>query len=97
MHKIDLEYIHKIEKYCQKKNIKHIIVTHHSPLNSDLVNKKYSSLYYANIDLTKFKMVSHWIFGHTHINVDIKKNNIHFITNQYRNTNDYNIKKIINV
>ena len=88
-HAEDLLYINDMEKYCQQQNIKHIIITHHSPLDSDLVNKKYSSLYYSNVDISNFKMVSHWIFGHTHINMNIKKNNINFITNQYRNTSDY--------
>ena len=75
LHTDDIRYLHKMSTYCETHNLKHIIVSHHSPIPKEFKSnkEKYTSLYYSNLDLMYFKNVSHWIFGHTHVNVDVKK------------------------
>ena len=98
MHAKDVNIFEKMNKYCENNNLRHVIVTHHSPLSKDpnVKKDKFKSLYYAELDLKEFKNVAYWIFGHTHHNVDIYKQDIRFISNQFKqNKNDYSNEKVI--
>lgn len=112
LHNKHLDYLKKIDQFCVNNKHKLIIVTHHCPLsdsfnqNERKINKedkKYNKLYYSNVPLSQFKACSTWIYGHTHNNIDIKKNNIRIISNQkkisnyYSKTIEYSKKKIIYV
>jgi predicted phosphohydrolase len=72
----DLGYIKKMIKYCQKKEKKLMVVTHHCPTYSVITSNKklkdkYISLYASHIDyLLQANMVHTWIAGHIHINFD---------------------------
>ena len=105
LHNKHLDYLKKINQFCEKNKHKLIIVTHHCPL-SDSKSKdetKLNKLYYANVPLSQFKACSTWIYGHTHNNIDIKYNNIHIISNQrkqsqhYNQTIEYSHQKLINI
>ena len=108
LHKKDLKYIESMIDYCQEKNIKLLVVSHHPPTNEVLKyysNKKnpFVSLYSTNLDylLTKNK-VNMWICGHTHKNFNFTtKNGTRVISNQKGkikdNIRDFNKKFIISL
>lgn len=87
-----------ISKYNADPNIdKIIVVTHtvphiqsfeHEDDLSCIVNTKFSQLY--DSDNTK---LSHWIFGHTHEQINIKKNGVRFICNSRGRPEDFNRTK----
>ena len=72
----DLEFITNISEYCETKNYKLIVVTHHPPtykiLENSNKNKKYLSLYSNNLDqLLDKNKINTWICGHIHKNFDL--------------------------
>jgi predicted phosphodiesterase len=71
--KKDYNYLVDMTKYCQEKNLKLLVVTHHCP-SFDLINRKddkNSCLYASNLDYLFLKEKIHtWIFGHSHKNCD---------------------------
>jgi predicted phosphodiesterase len=77
--KKDLAYIEKMIKYCESKNYKHLVVTHHSPTFKVFNTKKrtkFDTLYYSNLDyLLHSKKVHTWVFGHVHMNFDFHTHN----------------------
>jgi UDP-2,3-diacylglucosamine pyrophosphatase LpxH len=76
-HAGDLAYIKKMIKYCQKKEVKLLVVTHHCPTYSVITSKKklndrYVSLYATDLDdLLNKEMVHTWVAGHIHSNFDL--------------------------
>jgi predicted phosphodiesterase len=72
----DLKYINKMIKYCKNNKLKLVVVTHHCPsysvlLNSHKSNDKYVSLYVSKLDhLLNSSNVHTWVAGHTHKNFD---------------------------
>lgn len=85
----DLAYIEKMIEYCQKKQKKLIVVTHHCPTYSVITSKKklkdkYISLYASNLDhLLTSNKVHTWIAGHIHSNFDlITEGGTHLVGNQ---------------
>lgn len=72
--KKDLAHIEGMIKYCQNKNLKHLVVTHHSPSSRVIPFRKQSrfqSLYYSNLDyLLESNKVHTWVCGHVHNNFD---------------------------
>jgi predicted phosphohydrolase len=89
LHREDLKYIKRMIKYCQKKNKKLLVVTHHCPTYSVITttkkkNDKYVSLYASNLDyLLNSNMVNTWVSGHIHINFDlITDGGTHLVGNQ---------------
>jgi len=77
MFRTDLSYIEKMSEYCEKHNLKLLMITHHSPTYSVLKPKKsgddkYKSLYASNLDFLLVREKVHtWVYGHTHENRDI--------------------------
>ena len=74
-HNSDLKYIKKISSYCEKNNLKLVVVTHYCPtykvLNDFKKLDKYSSLYTNNLDyLLDSNNINTWICGHIHKNFD---------------------------
>lgn len=72
----DLEFITNISEYCETKNYKLIVITHHPPtykiLENSNKNKKYLSLYSNNLDqLLDKNKINTWICGHVHKNFDL--------------------------
>lgn len=94
-YKKDLEYIKKMIKYSQKKNVKLLVVTHYCPTYSVIttrkkINDKYISLYASDLDtlLTK-EQVHTWVCGHIHINFDlITTGGTHLVGNQFGKPKD---------
>lgn len=85
----DLAYITKMIKYCQKKETKLLVVTHHCPTYSVITLKKklkdkYISLYASDLDHLLNKEIVHtWVAGHIHINFDlITKGGTRLVGNQ---------------
>jgi Icc-related predicted phosphoesterase len=76
MHARDLKYIKKMIRYCRKKNLKLLVVTHHCPTylvtrNKSKKKDKFISLYASNLDLLLDSDKVHtWICGHIHNNFD---------------------------
>ena len=104
----DINYIKKMIKYCQQKNKKLMVVTHHCPTYSVITTKKkledkYISLYATNLDhLLTDDMVHTWVAGHIHINFDlVTKGGTHLVGNQRGKPKDkitnYNKSMIITV
>ena len=63
-------------KYCQEKEMKLLLITHHPPTQKVLsISKKecdFSCLYYTDLDhLLNKEMVHTWIYGHVHNNCDM--------------------------
>jgi predicted phosphodiesterase len=87
-HENDLRYIKKMIKYCQDKQLKLLVITHHSPSFSLFTRKKenykFISLYATHLDhLLTIKSVNTWISGHTHENFDIiNKDGTRLVSNQ---------------
>lgn len=104
----DLAYINKMIKYCQKKGLKLMVITHHCPTYSIIKSKKkkkdkYIFLYASHLDnlLTK-DQVHTWVCGHIHSNFDkITEGGTHLVGNQKGKPNDnitdYNKSLIISV
>lgn len=89
----DLNYIKKMIRYCEAKQMKLLVVTHHVP--TYLVIKKpvdrYASLYASDLDdLLDKKFVHTWLCGHIHSNFDfITKGGTHLVGNQFGKPHDY--------
>lgn len=90
----EVRFIDKMIKYCQKKNMKLLIVTHHCPTYDVLkkVKKRQNllSLYASHLDefLTS-KKVHTWICGHIHKNFDyITVGGTRLVGNQKGKPND---------
>lgn len=107
LHKQDVCYIEKMVKYCKNKNLKLLVVTHHTPTYSILTGKKnndkYRSLYSSELDYLLDKDLVHtWVCGHIHINFDkITDNGTHLVGNQRGKPKDkitdFLKNKVINV
>lgn len=102
----DVNYIENMISYCQKKNLKLLIVTHHCPtytINPQKAEDKYRSLYCSNLDyLLDGKKVHTWVCGHVHTNFDLKtKNGTRLVSNQKGKPKDkvidYVLDKVIAV
>jgi predicted phosphodiesterase len=76
-HEGDLIYIKKMINYCQKKQIKLFVITHHCPTYSVItthkkLTDKYISMYASDLDYLLDKEKVHtWVAGHIHINFDL--------------------------
>lgn len=104
----DLAYINKMIKYCKKKDLKLLVITHHCPTYSVIKSNKkkkdkYISLYASNLDdlLTK-DQVHTWVCGHIHSNFDkITNGGTRLVGNQKGkprdNITDYNKSFVISV
>lgn len=107
IHKQEVRYIEKMVRYCSAKNLKLMVVTHHTPSYSLLRGKKakdmFKSLYASNLDyLLDSKRVHTWVCGHIHINFDLKtRNGTHLVGNQRGKPKDkitdFNKSKVITV
>ena len=104
LHLEDLEYIQTITKYCQEKNLKLLLVTHHAPTFRVTQNKtrdKYKSLYATNLEYLMDQSKIHtWICGHVHMNFDFKtKGGTRLVCNQkgkpMDGITDFSMEKII--
>ena len=104
----DLGYIKKMIKYCQKKDKKLMVVTHHCPTYSVITSKKklkdkYISLYASHLDhLLTSEKVHTWVAGHIHHNFDlITEGGTHLVGNQRGKPKDkitdYNKSMVITV
>ena len=101
----DLHYIENMINYCQKKNLKLLVVTHHCPTFAATPKRmdRYKSLYCSNLDyLLDSKKVHTWICGHVHINFDMKtRNGTRLVSNQKGKPKDkvmhYVLDKVITV
>lgn len=102
----DLDYIHSMITYCEEKNLKLVVVTHHAP--TFLVGKrkntdKYKSLYCSSLDyLLDGKKIHTWICGHVHKNFDFSANSgTRLVGNQRGKGEDvvmnYSLEKVITV
>lgn len=97
IHKEDTKYIKKMIKYCNSRNLKLLVVTHHCPsfrvIPVNKYNDKYISLYASNMDYMLDKKYIHtWIAGHIHVNFDlITENGTRLVGNQFGKPRD-NIK-----
>lgn len=85
----------KIEKYNCLDNVKKIIiVTHTIPLvqfcDEDEISTELNTSFKNIIDNNK--KIKSWVFGHTHQNFHVKKNNVHFICNPRGRPDDFNRK-----
>ena len=56
--KKQLNYLQKINKLCNDKNLKHVIITHYCPFESRNESDFFSSLYYSNVDFLNSKMLN---------------------------------------
>jgi predicted phosphohydrolase len=97
LHNKDKKYIKKMIKYCNSRDLKLLVVTHHCPSFQVIPVKKdsdkYISLYASNMDyMLDNKYIHTWIAGHIHINFDlITENGTRLVGNQYGKPKD-NIK-----
>jgi len=88
LHCHDLQYIKYMVDYCQTKNIKLVVISHHCPslmlLGTSRQNFRYKSLYASELDyLLTSKKIHTWVFGHNHRNFDfIARNGTHLVSNQ---------------
>lgn len=102
----DVEYIKKVTKYCNDKNLKLLLITHHLP-TYDIIPEsrkadRFISLYASNLNnLIKTSKIHTWVCGHIHKNFNTTFNNTKFISNQYGkpkdNINDFQKNFIIEV
>ena len=88
LHNKDLAYIKKMIKYCNKNNLKIVIVSHYPPLDY-LTDKpdsqnKWGYMYKNNLDyLISNNNINTWIYGHTHHNKDfLTSNGTRIVSNQ---------------
>ena len=75
-HNADLEYIKKMMDYCNKNNLKLLVVSHYCPTYNVISNKrardKYISLYATDLDkYLSNEFVHTWVCGHIHENFDL--------------------------
>ena len=74
--------------YCEKNNLKLIVITHHPPTKKVLKDakkrKKFESLYANDLDhLLDIKYVNTWICGHIHKNFDfVSEKGTRLVSNQ---------------
>jgi predicted phosphodiesterase len=106
LHKQDLKYIEKMVAYCNYKNLKLVVITHHCPTYLVIGNRgkdRFRSLYASNLDyLLDSNRIHTWICGHTHTNFDLRsRNGTRVVSNQKGkprdNITDFSLSKIINV
>ena len=105
MHQQDLNYIINMKKYCEQKNLKMLVVTHHPPSSRILDNKKCKknpNLYATDLEyLFDDGIINTWISGHTHKNYNIRIKNTLLISNQKGKTkdkiDDYSKTKILKI
>jgi len=74
-HEGDLEYVEKMITYCQQREYKLVVVTHHAPTERVLIGakkrKQFESLYATDLEhLLDKNKVQTWICGHIHKNFD---------------------------
>lgn len=87
-HLRDLKYIQKMIKYCQRKSVKLLVVTHHCPSYSVITGRKpkdkFISLYATALDhLLNSNSVHTWVAGHIHQNFDkITEGGTRLVSNQ---------------
>lgn len=104
----DLDYIKKMIKYCHKKDVKLLVVTHHCPTYSVITSTKklkdkYISFYATDLEyLLNKDMVHTWVAGHIHSNFDlITKGGTRVVGNQKGKPRDritdYNRSLVITV
>lgn len=88
LHQTDLKYLCKMIGYCEKNNLKLIVITHHPPTKKVLKDakkrKKFESLYANDLDhLLDKRYVDTWISGHIHKNFDfVSEKGTRIISNQ---------------
>ena len=88
MHEADLDYVNRIIEYCEGKDYRLTLITHHPPcfktLEGSRKRKKYESLYATDLEyLLDKNLVKNWICGHTHANFDfVADNGTRIIGNQ---------------
>ena len=104
----DLKYINRMIKYCKQNKLKLVVVTHHCPsysvlLNGHKNNDKYVSLYVSKLDyLLNSSNVHTWVAGHTHKNFDfITDGGTRLVSNQRGkpkdNVRDFSNSFIVNI
>jgi predicted phosphohydrolase len=69
----DLDYVKGMIDYCQKNNLRLVMVTHYCPSpNLTRFSDKYTSLYATDLEyLFSDKKVHTWVYGHVHKNRDL--------------------------
>jgi len=103
--KVDSRYIEKMVRYCSNKDLKLLVVTHHSPSYNIAAKRrdKFKYLYMSALDyLLQSNLVHTWVYGHVHCNIDIRtKHGTHLVTNQKGKPKDkitdFSLSKIITV
>lgn len=101
MHRKDLQYINGMIKYCQRENLKLVVVTHHCPSYSVVKKKRFTSLYASNLDILLDSASIHtWICGHNHSNFDfVTPNGTRLVSNQRGKPNDkindFSLRKLL--
>jgi predicted phosphohydrolase len=104
----DLSYIKKMIRYCQRKELKIFVITHHCPTYSVITTKKkikdkYISMYASDLDyLLNKEKVHTWVAGHIHINFDlITEGGTRLVGNQLGkpkdHITDYNKSMVISI
>jgi predicted phosphodiesterase len=85
----DLAFLEQAISFCQNKNLKLVVVTHHCPTYTvcdkvrDRKRAKYESLYASNLEYLMAENKIHtWVCGHIHKNFDIKINGTRVVANQ---------------
>lgn len=107
IHHGDVRYIESMVKYCNEKQLKLVVVTHHCPTYKVLGEKKagdkYKSLYASNLDrLLVGERVHTWICGHNHCNFDFKTRcGTRLVSNQKGkpkdNVPDFSLSKVLEI
>ena len=106
MFREDFRYIKSMVSYCQKKGLKLLVVSHHSPsyeIGRNKKHDKYSSLYCTNLEFMLTSTQVHtWVCGHVHKNFDfITTGGTRLVSNQKGKPKDkitdYSLEKIINL
>ena len=84
----DVKYIGNMVEYCNKNNLKLVVITHHCPtfeiVDVHKMKDKYISLYVSDLDhLLDDQKIKVWCCGHIHRNFDIiTKGNTRVVGNQ---------------
>ena len=104
LHEQDLNYIKQMIKYCKKRKLKLLVVTHYCPTFDILPQEdKFSNLYCTNLNkLIERGDVHTWIYGHLHYNSDtILKGGTRLVGNQKGKRRDfitdYSLTKTISI
>lgn len=81
----DIQFIKEVISHTKKNKCKLIMVTHYAPHPQFVETKrpKFASLYGTDLSELFDECITHWIFGHTHKNIDVNINSINFVTNQF--------------